>query len=450
MFPAEETVFEVSELNALARELLEGEFGSVAVTGEISNLRTYASGHVYFKLKDAAAQISAVCFQREARALDFEAEDGMQVVARGRVTLYDAQGQYQLVVREMVPAGRGELERAFRILKEKLQAEGLFDSARKRALPEYPRCVAVITSPTGAAIRDIFSTLQRRFPCVEVLFVPVQVQGDAAPAQIVRALDAVSAHADPDLVIVGRGGGSIEDLWAFNDEAVARAIHRCSHPVISAVGHESDFTIADFVADVRAATPTMAAEIAVPDRSELLRHVGTIEQALALRIRSQVESTRRRVTALLTSYALGQVRGRIERAMQRADHLSARLASGNRSRVRELSLHAQLLVRRMTGVGPRVERTRVRANELERRILRAGSTGARERSLVLGALEGRLAGLDPRAVLMRGYSVCADARSGRIIDSSAGALGARDLRITFHDGAVHAAVDGPAAEGGQA
>ena len=205
----EERIFAVGEINALVREMLEGEFGFVAIAGEVSNLRIPASGHIYFRLKDAAAQIAAVCFRADARRLDFDLEDGAQVIARGNLTLYDAQGSYQLVARTLEPAGRGDLERALRLLIARLREEGLFDPARKRPLPRYPKRLAVVTSPTGAAVRDILSTVQRRFPCVEVLMVPVQVQGEAAPAQIVAALDAITELGDIDVVILGRGGGSI-------------------------------------------------------------------------------------------------------------------------------------------------------------------------------------------------------------------------------------------------
>ena len=404
----DERVFAVSEINTLARELIEGEFATVAIVGEVSNLRVHSSGHVYFKLKDARAQLSAVCFRGDARLVDFELEDGMQLVARGRLTVYEAQGQYQLVARALEPAGRGDLERAFRLLVAKLQAEGLFDESRKRPLPVFPRGVAVVTSPTGAAIRDILSTLRRRFPCVDILFVPVQVQGDAAPAQIVRALDALSARDDVDVVIVGRGGGSVEDLWAFNDEEVARAIRRCAHPVISAVGHESDVTIAEFVADARAATPTMAAEIAVPVRADVLARVARMERSLAAGARARIDLAGRRVASLLRSYALGQVRGRIEQSMQRVDHAGDRLVRG-----------ARLLLR--------------------------------ERATRLEAASARLGGLSPREVLRRGYSVCVDPATGRLVASEAGALGAGRVHITFHDGAVSAAVEGAIrAQGGAA
>jgi exodeoxyribonuclease VII large subunit len=394
---AEERVFSVAEINALVREMLEGEFGFVAIAGEVSNLRVPGSGHVYFKLKDSAAQISAVCFRADARRLDFEMEDGALVIARGNLTLYDAQGSYQLVARVIEPAGRGDLERALRILIARLREEGLFDAARKRALPRYPSRLAVITSPTGAAIRDILSTIDRRFPCVEVLVVPVQVQGDAAPAQIVWALDAVSARGDIDVVILGRGGGSIEDLSAFNDEGVARAIHRCSVPVISAVGHETDVTIADFVADVRAATPTMAAEIAVPSRVELLAQVSALEQRAQVKIVGGIDSSRRRVGALVGSYALGQVRGRIEHAMQRLDHAS-------------------------------------------QRVVRAGHVAVGDRRAREGAFTARLNGLNPRDVLRRGYAVCTSASSGLALTCVPDAVREGSVHIVFHDGAASASV----------
>lgn len=396
----ESTVFSVSELNALVRELLEGDFAEVAVEGETSNVRVHASGHVYFKLKDATATLNTVCFRSDARLLDFDLSDGQRVVARGRLTLYEAQGSYQLVARAIEPAGRGDLERAFRLLVAKLEKEGLFDEARKRALPRYPRTVAVVTSPTGAAVRDIFATLARRFPCVDVLFAPVQVQGERAPFEIVRALDALSEH-DVDVVILGRGGGSIEDLWAFNDESVARAIHRSQAPVVSAVGHESDVTIADFVADRRAATPTMAAEIVVPDGVDVARHVGACLERAAARTYARVALETRRVGELVRSYALGQVRGRVERSMQALDY------------------------------------------HVERMQRAAGATTLARRAAV-DTLSARLSGLDPRDVLRRGYAVCHDESGAHVLRGAYDATQAGRMRVTFHDGVVAATVEGVA------
>jgi len=396
----ESTVFSVSELNLLVREVLEGEFAEVAVEGETSNVRAHASGHVYFKLKDASAVLNAVCFRSDARLLDFDLADGQRVVARGRLTIYEAQGSYQLVARAIEPAGRGDLERAFRLLLAKLDQEGLFDEARKRPLPRYPRTVAVITSPTGAAVRDILATLARRFPCVEVLFVPVQVQGERAPFEIVRALDGLAEH-EVDVVILGRGGGSIEDLWAFNDEAVARAIHRSRAPVVSAVGHETDVTIADFVADRRAATPTMAAEIVVPDRHEVARRVMSCIERSGARAHSRLVLERRRVAELVRSYALGQVRGRVERSMQALDFM------------------------------------------VERAQRAAGASSLARRAAIENAC-ARLSGLDPRDVLRRGDAVCHDESGAHVLRSAGQAIEAGRMRVTFHDGVVAAAVDEPA------
>ncbi|HXV13211.1 MAG TPA: exodeoxyribonuclease VII large subunit [Candidatus Krumholzibacteria bacterium] len=398
MVHGESTVFAVSELNALVRELLEDQFAEVAVEGETSNVRVHASGHVYFRLKDASASLSAVCFRSDARLLDFDLSDGQRVVARGRLTIYEVQGSYQLVARAIEPAGRGDLERAFRLLVSKLDQEGLFDEARKRPLPRYPRTIAVVTSPTGAAVRDIFSTLARRFPCVEVVFAPVQVQGERAPFEIVRALDALNDH-DVDVVILGRGGGSIEDLWAFNDESVARAIHRSRAPVVSAVGHETDVTIADFVADRRAATPTMAAEIVVPEREDVARRLDAYAEKSRARMTARVGLEKRRVAELVRSYALGQVRGRVERGMQSLDFA------------------------------------------LER-VQRALVSAALARRAALDTAGARLAALDPREVLRRGYAVCHDESGAHLVRGAHEAAAAGRMRVTFHDGVVAAAVEG--------
>jgi exodeoxyribonuclease VII large subunit len=289
------------------------------------------------------------------------------------------------------------MQSANRLLLAKLQAEGLFDETHKRPLPRYPAVVAVVTSPTGAAIRDILSTLARRFPCADVLFVPVLVQGEFAPPTLVRALDALSERADADVIIIGRGGGSIEDLWAFNDEAVARAIHRCAIPVISAVGHEQDVTIADHVADRRAATPTMAAEIAVPDRADVARRIGSLDASMAAAMRNRVHVTRARVSEMLRSYALGRVRGTIEQQMQWVDFSALRLSQAMRARVGE-------------------GRTR------------------------LEIMSGRLQSLDARDVLRRGFALCVDPVSGRPVRSADDALRSRDITVRFADSAVTARV----------
>ena len=266
MTEAERRVFTVSELTLRLKATLEEAFPAVWVEGEISNLRTPGSGHAYFTLKDEGAQLSAVLFRGRGRRVRFELEDGMQVLAFGGLDVYAARGQYQLVVEMMEPKGLGALQLAFEQLKRKLEAEGLFDEGRKRPLPAFPRVIGIVTSPTGAAIRDMLNIIGRRFGDLRILITPVRVQGDEAPGEIVQALANLQEVADLDVIIVGSGGGSIEDLWAFNDEGVARAIAACRVPVISAVGHETDFTIADFVADLRAPTPSGAAELVVREK----------------------------------------------------------------------------------------------------------------------------------------------------------------------------------------
>jgi exodeoxyribonuclease VII large subunit len=383
----------VSEVNARARALLEETYADVWVTGEVSNFKSHTSGHLYFTLKDSESQLRAVCFRSDASRLGFAPEDGMKVQARGRLTIYEAYGQYQLVVYALERFGRGELERAFRELKDRLAKEGLFDAAHKRELPRYPERVAVVTSPTGAAVRDIVSTLQRRWPALSVVLCPVSVQGDRAAEEVAAMLDRLPEIGGLDLVIVGRGGGSLEDLWAFNDERVARAIYRCPIPVVSAVGHETDFTIADFVADVRAATPTMAAEVAVPNVDDVTADLDQKTRRLVLFMEAKLRLAGGRVRELLRSYALGKVKARVEHAMQTHD------------------LRIESLLRRMI------------------EALRAKKSALLE-------LTTRLEGLDARSILERGYTLCSDQATGRVIRSASGAVAAGNVRVTFHDGDV--------------
>jgi len=387
----------VSELNALVSSLVEENFPEVRVLGEVSNLKRHTSGHVYFTLKDAGAQLRAVLFRSDAERAALPLEDGMLVIAEGRVTVYEAYGQYQIVVRSLERAGVGALELAFRLLKERLEKEGLFDPECKKPLPAYPFRIAVVTSPTGAAVRDIVSTLRRRWPPAEILLFPIAVQGGQAAPDIVRALSLLPSVAELDLIILGRGGGSVEDLWAFNEEAVARAIYACPLPVVSAVGHETDFTIADFVADVRAATPTMAAEIAVPRLDDVVLRLDEVERRLVQFAEVGLELRRRRLLELVRSYALGRVRGRLEGAMQAVDYAAEKLRR---------SIDAV-----MAAEGNRLNQT-----------------------------VAHLEGFDAAKILSRGYVVCSDARTGGVIRSAGAALEARDVRLAFADGRVSAEV----------
>jgi len=383
----------VSQVNGQARALLEERFPDICVLGEVSNFKSHTSGHYYFTLKDSKSQLRTVCFRREASRIAFEMQDGVKVLARGRLTVYEGYGQYQLIASAIEEFGAGELELAFRKLKEKLEKEGLFDPERKRVLPAFPARIAVVTSPTGAAVRDVVSTLRRRWPAVEALLCPVAVQGAKAVPEITRMLDLLSERTDIDVVILGRGGGSLEDLWAFNEEAVARAIHRCPIPVISAVGHETDFTIADFVADVRAATPTMAAEMAVPLAEDVMAEIDGTVRYLVQSIKTRLDTHNSRLRELLRSYALGQVKGRLEQAMQTHDR---------------------------------------RMDDLRRRIVEA----IRGKKARLTEIVTRLEGLDARAILARGYTVCSDYATGGLVRSSDGAVRAGKLKVTFHDGDV--------------
>ncbi len=337
MSSSERRVYTVSELTASIKTTLEEGFPMMWVEGEISNLRTPGSGHAYFTLKDEGAQISAVLFRGRGRRLRFELEDGVQVLAFGGLDVYAARGQYQLVVEMMEPKGLGALQLAFEQLKRKLAAEGLFDEARKRPLPAFPRVIGIVTSPTGAAIRDMLNIIGRRFADLHILITPVRVQGDEAPEEIVQALLHLQEIANLDVIIVGRGGGSIEDLWAFNDERVARALAACRVPVISAVGHETDFTIADFVADLRAPTPSGAAELVVREKLAVIETLADLYARLKQAMTAEVGARRERVDFLLRRRVLTDPARTLRDLYRRLDDLQGRLRLGLRASQRHIS-----------------------------------------------------------------------------------------------------------------
>lgn len=315
----------VTDLVTRAREVLEGMFARVWVQGEISNFKKHSSGHCYFTLKDATGQLRCAMFKMANRGLKFKVADGLQVVAGGRLSVYTARGDFQMIAETLEPAGVGALQLAFEQLKAKLAAEGLFDASRKRPLPEFPQRIAVVTSATGAAIQDILNVTGRRSPLADISLYPVRVQGAGAAEEIARALDRLNAVGGWDVIICGRGGGSLEDLWAFNEEVVARAIAASRIPVISAVGHEIDYTIADFAADVRAETPTAAAEMVVQDRRELLGRVQSLSRVLANALAEQLRSGRQRLDRLMRSAVLQQPRRVFEPLAQRLDDLRTAL-----------------------------------------------------------------------------------------------------------------------------
>ncbi len=385
-------VFTVTELTRAIKRLLEGGFGDLWVEGELSNVRLHGSGHLYFSLKDEGAVLRGIMFSRQASRLRFEARDGMKVRVQGKVTVYEPQGQYQISAVDMQPVGIGELELAFRQLYERLEREGLFEPLAKRAIPRHPRIVGLVTSPTGAAIRDLLSVIGRRAPHVEIVVRVARVQGVGAAEDVVRAISEFDEWGRADVIIVGRGGGSMEDLWAFNEEIVARAIRASKVPVISAVGHEIDFTIADFAADLRAPTPSAAAELVTPDREAELRQVDRAGARLAGAVLQYLR--RKRDQAIL----LGR-----SSAFRRPLELYGRL-----------SQEVDALVERLLG-GARVV--------LERRELRLASLG------------GKLVALSPLAVLDRGYALVFDER-GSVVRRASDVRPGERIRLRLAEGSL--------------
>ena len=439
--PTPRVILTVSALTAVVRSHVESAFSDIWVEGEVSNLRMPSSGHAYFTLKDATSQMRAVMFRSVGRFLRFHLKDGMCVICRGRLTVYEPKGDYQMLVDYAEPKGVGALQVAFEQLKDRLAAEGLFEAARKRPLPVFPRRLGIITSPTGAAIRDIIQVAHRRWPNIELLLNPVGVQGIGAAAEIARAIAELNELGGLDVLIVGRGGGSLEDLWAFNEEIVARAIVASRIPVVSAVGHEIDYTIVDFVADLRAPTPSAAVELILRDRSEISARLSRYRQQAAHAIRGQLRDCRARVEterrALLDPAAL------VQRAMQRRDELEMRLCLAETSRMREsrqalASLRQGLMLRSpVRRIEQGLAMLAQLSAQLEQRV-QAVVTGWRH-SLQQGA--GALHALSPLAILARGYSITQDAESGAVLRSAADTAVKRKVRIRLAAGHLGARVE---------
>ncbi|ACD58553.1 exodeoxyribonuclease VII large subunit [Xanthomonas oryzae pv. oryzae] len=436
-----EQILTPSQLNALARDLLEGSFPLVWVEAELSSVTRPSSGHLYFTLKDARAQIRCAMFKPKSTWLKFQPREGLRVLARGRLTLYEARGDYQLVLDHMEEAGEGALRRAFDALRARLAAEGLFDAERKQLLPAHVQRLAVITSPSGAAVRDVLSVLARRFPLLEVDLLPSLVQGDSAAAQITSLLQRADASGRYDVILITRGGGSLEDLWAFNDERLARAIAAAQTPVVSAVGHETDFSLSDFVADVRAPTPSVAAELLVPDQRELVPRVR----------RAQARMTQ------LQQHALGN-------AMQRADRLALRL------RAHSPQARLQLLHRRQEEAGRQLgarmtqvlERLQARVQRghaqvqshnpqrhlagLQQRLRALHPQAAMQRRLQHDQLQLRsiarsLEAVNPLATVARGYAIVTRPADGSVVRSAAEVAAGERLRAQLADGSIEVRVE---------
>jgi exodeoxyribonuclease VII large subunit len=438
--PARRDVYSVSRLNREARGALEQRFATLWIEGELSNFSRPASGHWYFTLKDEGAQVRCAMFRNRNQLVRATPRDGQQVLLRARVSLYEGRGEFQLVVDHLEDAGAGLLQRRFEELKQRLAAEGLFDAARKRPLPALPRRIGVITSPTGAALRDILHVLARRFPQVPVLLYPVPVQGDGAAAEIAAMLRLASQRAEVDVLILARGGGSLEDLWAFNEEAVARAIADCRLPVISGVGHETDFTIADFVADVRAPTPSAAAETAVPDRAEWLRD-------LAARAQRLVRAQRQRLAEVGTSLTwalrrLGQLHPqlRLEQQALRLDELDGRLALALRRRFEAAAHSLDVQSAHLARLSPErwidaASQRLALADNRAAAALRARLERGRSRfELVTRALHA----VSPLATLERGYAIVTAA--GRVVTDAATAPAGTEIETRLARGTLRATV----------
>jgi len=442
----EQTVAEgaitVSELNRQTRLLLERGMARLWVHGEISNLARPASGHLYFGLKDEAAQIRCAWFRQRQRAATNRIRDGDQVLVLGRVSIYEPRGEYQFIVEQVEPAGEGELRRRFDLLKKKLAAEGLFDSDRKRPLPLLPRRIGVITSPSGAAIRDILTVLRRRFPSIPVVIYPSPVQGDAAVPGLIAALDRAARRNECDVLIIGRGGGSLEDLWAFNEEALARAMRSCPIPIVSGVGHEVDVTIADFAADVRAPTPSGAAELVAPDQLEWQRSLVGLSARLALQMRRRLGNAFQAFDWLSRRLNQCSPASRLRQQSERLRDLTRALAGAMRHEfTRRGRLLDQICSRVLAGAPlRRLERTSRRGADLQTRLLRLGPLPVERLRMRLRLAERALQSVSPLATLTRGYAIVTDVETGHVLIDAATVAPGRAVRAQLARGSVQATV----------
>ncbi len=424
-----------SSLNRLVRDLLEDALPLVWIEGELSNVARPASGHLYFTLKDAGAQVRCAMFRPKTGWLRFRPADGMHVLVRARVGLYEPRGEFQLVAEHMEPAGEGALQREFEQLKARLDAEGLFDPARKRPLPAFARRIGVITSATGAAVRDVLSVMSRRWPLAEVDVLPVPVQGREAPPAIVSMLRRASASGRYDVLLLTRGGGSLEDLWAFNDEQVARAVHASAVPVVSAVGHEVDFSIADFVADLRAPTPSAAAELLVPDAQALRRHLHQLRQRMATLQQRRLHALIQRTDHLLARLQAQRPQTRLMRDRERLAHLRHRLTVAMREAMRERSRRLERAQARLLARHPR-QRLPLYTQQLaqqERRLRQAIFQILERRRATLNQTARALHAISPLATLDRGYAILFDDQ-GRVIRSTAHVAPGDRVRAKVADG----------------
>ena len=437
--PAERAILSVSELNRRARQLLETHLPLIWVEGELSNLSCPASGHWYFTLKDEHAQVRAAMFRNRNQLIRRRPEPGEQVLVRGRISLYEQRGDYQLIAEHLEPAGHGLLQRRFEEIRARLDAEGLFAVERKRPLPAIPHCLGVITSPTGAAIHDILRVLRRRFPALPVYLYPTQVQGRTAAGEMVAAIELANRHGACDVLILARGGGSLEDLWSFNEEAVARAVAASRIPIICGVGHETDVTIADFAADLRAPTPSAAAELASPDRTELAATVAALRARLTRAMAAGLAGLSARTEALRRR--LRHPRERLERQSQHLDHLEIRLRRALDTRVHRDTARCRELLQRLRTQHPDrlLEGARLRLDHCSSRLAEAMRHRLERDRRRLESRTGLLQAVSPLATLQRGYAIALDA-DGRTISSITATATGADIAVRLQDGTLDCTV----------
>jgi len=413
-------VYSVSRLNREARELLESGFLRLWVEGEISNLARPASGHLYFTLKDARAQVSCALFRNRATHLGFSPQNGSQVLIQAQVSLYEARGNYQLIVNHLEEAGDGALRRAFEQLKNQLHKEGLFEEQDKQALPRLPRCIGVITSPSGAAIRDILTVLQRRFPGTQVIIYPTQVQGETAARQIVAAIQTADSRAECEVLLLTRGGGSLEDLWPFNEEVVARAVYACNIPIVSAIGHEIDFVITDFVADHRAATPSAAAELLSPDQTELDNRFRQLDSRLHMLLRQSLQHRRDQLNWLTKRIQQSHPGRQLQQQAQRLDDLELRLTRAWQHQCAQRKAGIGTLQAELRQHSPQqmLQRLGAQARQLVQQLQYCINTELAARREKLAVLSRALEAISPLATLQRGYSITLNKPGGSVLQNA--------------------------------
>ena len=434
----------VSDLNRQAKQLLEQGIAKIWVEGELSNVARPASGHVYFSLKDEKSQLRCAWFRQRQRGPTIKFGNGDQVLAFGKVSIYEARGEYQLIVEALEPAGEGELRRRFEALKKKLDAEGLFDEALKAALPALPRRIGVITSQTGAAVRDIVTVLHRRFPAIPVVIYPTAVQGDMAAGEIAAAIETAVQRNECDVLIVGRGGGSLEDLWPFNEEVVARAIGNCPIPVVSAVGHEVDVTIADLVADVRAPTPSGAAELVVPDQAEWLRHLERTSARLGMLGRRMIEDREQAVDWLSRRLAQGSPVAMVARQRDWLRNLQQVMTAAIRHDLHDRTRHVGAMQAKLVGLSPAagVQQSIGQIAALQQRLQSAMARNIGDRVSRLSLSARTLDSVSPLATLDRGYAIVTDVEQGRIVTDASKVKPGTDIRAKLLHGELTATVTG--------